>query len=85
MLDENVYDTFRSTATQTPTCPRGKQRVTWVPVRDDRANAVYVVRFARADCASCASREHCTRSVSSRQLTRDTQERYMVLARARVR
>ena len=70
---------------QVVTCPRGKQSVTWVTVRDERANAAYLVRFARADCAAGASREHCTRSISSRQLTRDTQERYTVFARARVR
>ena len=67
------------------TCPAGKQSVSWLPIHDDRANAAWMVRFARADCAACTSREQCTRSKSGRLLTLDTQERYTLLAQARVR
>jgi transposase len=68
------------------TCPAGKQRVSWLPLDDGRANAAHLVRFARADCAACASRESCTRSMrTGRHLTLATQERYTLLAQARQR
>lgn len=68
------------------TCPAGKASVSWVPVYDPaRVSAAYTVRFARADCVACVSREQCTRSKAGRQLTLDTQERYMLLARSRER
>ncbi len=70
---------------QLVTCPAGKQSVSWLPVHDERANAAWLVRFARADCAACTSREQCTRSKSGRLLTLDTEERYTLLAQARVR
>jgi transposase len=70
---------------QIVTCPAGKQSVSWLPLHDDRANAAWLVRFARAECAACPSREQCTRSKSGRLLTLDTQERYTLLAQARVR
>lgn len=70
---------------QIVTCPAGKQSVSWLPIHDDRANAAWIVRFARADCAACTSREQCTRSKSGRLLTLDTQERYTLLAQARER
>jgi len=44
-----------------------------------------MVRFARADCAACTNRDQCTRSKSGRLLTLDTEERYTLLAQARVR
>jgi transposase len=68
------------------TCPAGKASVSWVPVHDPaRVSAAYTVRFARADCAACVSREQCTRGKAGRQLTLDTQERYMLMAGARER
>jgi transposase len=68
------------------TCPGGKQSVSWLPLDDGRASAAHFVRFARADCAACASREQCTHSTrTGRQLTLDTQERYTLLAQARQR
>src|SRR4029079_8626099 len=70
---------------QRVTCPAGKQSVSWLPIHDDRANAASLVRFARADCAACTSREQCTHSKSGRLLTLDTQERYTLLAQARER
>jgi transposase len=70
---------------QIVTCPADKQSVSWLPIHDDRANAAWLVRFARADCAACTSREQCTRSKSGRLLTLDTQERYTLLAQARER
>ena len=70
---------------QSVTCPAGKQSVSWLPLHDDRANAAWMVRFARADCAACTSREQCTRSKSGRLLTLDTQERYTLLEAARER
>jgi transposase len=70
---------------QSVTCPAGKQSVSWLPVHDERANAAWLVRFARAECAACPSREQCTRSKSGRLLTLDTQERYTLLAQARER
>jgi transposase len=54
-------------------------------VHDNRANAVWIVRFARADCATCTSRGQRTRSKSGRLLTLDTQETYTLLAQARMR
>jgi transposase len=70
---------------QQVTCPAGKRSVSWQPVRDERANAAWSVRFARADCTACPSHDQCTRSKSGRQLTLDTQERYVLLAQARAR
>ncbi|KAB8333760.1 IS1182 family transposase [Scytonema tolypothrichoides VB-61278] len=71
---------------QVVTCPAGKRSVSWLPLNDGRANAAHLVRFARADCAACESREQCTQSTrTGRQLTLDTKERYLLLAQARQR
>lgn len=71
---------------QMVTCPAGKRSVSWLPLNDGRANAAHLVRFARADCAACESREQCTQSTrAGRQLTLDTKERYVLLAQARQR
>lgn len=66
------------------TCPAGKQSVSWLPLDDGRGSASHFVRFARADCTACSSREQCTHATrTGRQLTLDTQERYTLLAHAR--
>lgn len=45
---------------QTVTCPQGKQSVGWRTCAESSGQEVIKVRFARSDCAACASRAQCT-------------------------
>jgi transposase len=42
------------------TCPQGKTSVKWSATHDKRGSDVINIRFARPDCAACASRTQCT-------------------------
>lgn len=49
-------------------CPQGQQAQTWSPSHDDYGRPIVHIRFPAAACASCASRERCTRSQRGRSL-----------------
>lgn len=67
-------------------CPQGKMSQSWIPQQDPRGYDVIKIKFRKSDCADCPLRAHCTRSkTNGRTLTIPTQERYEVLAEARLR
>lgn len=68
------------------TCPGGRQSVQWKASHSQHQQAVIHVEFARADCAACALRAHCTRApVNPRSLTLRPQAQYEALRAARAR
>jgi transposase len=67
-------------------CPQGKRSRKWQPFRDEWANEMIHIEFARADCLSCASRALCTRSKSgAREMGVRPQPLYLALRMARER
>ena len=73
-------------AARRATCPQGHTSVKWSDTHDDRQHPIINIRFARAACASCPGREHCTRSVRGpRELTVRPEAQYHALRAARAR
>lgn len=68
------------------TCPSGHRSVKWKPSHDQRQQPVIQVEFARAECAACPVRAHCTHApVNPRSLTLRPQAQYAALQAARAR
>jgi transposase len=68
------------------TCPQGKQRRYWQPVPDPRGKPMIEVVFPKKDCAGCAVRSRCTRSITGpRELTLHPQAQQVALRAARER
>jgi transposase len=68
------------------TCPGGHQSVKWKASHSQHQQPVIHVEFARAACAACPMRPHCTRApVNPRGLTLRPQAEYEALRAARAR
>jgi Transposase DDE domain len=81
-LDHFVIDW----AARRATCPGGHQSVKWKASHSQHQQPVIHVEFARADCAACPVRAHCTRApVNPRGLTLRPQAQYEALQVARAR
>lgn len=73
-------------ATRQATCPQGHTSVKWSDTHDTRTQPIVNIRFARADCAACLCRGHCTRSADGpRELTVRPEAQYLALQAARAR
>lgn len=71
---------------QTATCPQGRISTHWEPTKDRHHQPIVRIQFARSDCQTCQTREHCIRpSASLRRLTVRPQEHHQALQAARER
>jgi transposase len=71
---------------QTATCPQGRTSVLWMPGQDRHEHPVINIRFARADCDTCAARAQCTHSPNQpRMITVRTREQHEALQATRQR
>lgn len=52
---------------QRATCPAGHTSQSWTPAMDRINNSVIKIKFATADCQTCALRAQCTRSTPPRR------------------
>jgi transposase len=67
-------------------CPQGQRSVKWTPGRSQTGESVIRIRFARATCRVCATRQACTSSPEApRQLTVKPQAYHEALQAARQR
>jgi transposase len=66
--------------TKRVTCPEGKKSDHWVPSADAWGNQVIRVRFPKAKCSACQSRDLCTRSeTAGREITLRTRSEHEAL------
>lgn len=71
---------------QTATCPQGRTSALWMPGHDRHEHPVINIRFARADCDTCAARAKCTHSPAQpRMITVRTREQHEALQATRQR
>lgn len=67
-------------------CPAGKHSQAWRLRQDEYGNQVIEVRFNRHDCATCASRQQCTRAQTEPRLLKlRPQKQHEALQAARTR
>ena len=67
-------------------CPQGQRSVKWTPGQSQTGEAVIRIRFARATCRACPTRQACTSSPEApRQLTVKPQASHEALQAARQR
>jgi transposase len=70
--------------TKRVTCPQGKKSDQWVPGADAWGNKVIHIRFPKAKCSACQSRDLCTRSETApREITLRTQLEHEALQMGR--
>jgi transposase len=68
------------------TCPNGTQSRKWSATHDKAGKPVINIRFDRARCLACPTRQQCTQSPKgAREITIRAQAEYETLARARKR
>lgn len=71
---------------QRATCPQGRASAKWSETHDAHAQSLVTIRFARAHCAACPCRAHCTRAASGpRVLTVRPEAQHRALQAARAR
>src|SRR5215467_12059783 len=67
-------------------CPQGQRSIKWTPGRSQTGESVIRIRFARATCRACPTRQACTSSPKApRQLTVKPQVYHEALQAARQR
>jgi transposase len=72
--------------TQQAHCPQGQSSVKWTPGRDVSGDPVIRIRFDRATCRVCPTRQVCTTAKDApRQLTVRPQAHYEAIQAARLR